>query len=91
MFIVMNCFQIIKGCEVDFEKVWKECDIYLKEVLGFMNFYFLCGLEEEMYILYLFYLVWVFWGVFEDWMKFEVFCKVYVNVGDIQGIYLGYF
>lgn len=38
MYIVMNCFCIIKGCEQDFINVWKNCDFYLEMVLGFKKF-----------------------------------------------------
>ena len=35
MFIAMNRFKVIKGCEADFEQVWLSRDTHLDKVPGF--------------------------------------------------------
>ncbi len=90
MFIAMNRFQINKGREADFEKVWQDRDTHLKEVPGFMNFHLLRGPEEETYTLYSSHSVWASRDAFEDWTKSEAFRKAHANAGDTNGIYLGH-
>ena len=38
MFLAMNRFKIVKGCEEDFEKIWRERDTHLQGVEGFKEF-----------------------------------------------------
>ena len=52
MFIAMNRFQIAKGFEAGFEKVWRERDTYLSEVPGFVDFHLLKGPEGDDHVLY---------------------------------------
>jgi len=37
MFIAMNRFKIILGCESDFEDVWRNRESHLDEVDGFLD------------------------------------------------------
>ena len=43
MFIAMNRFRVIKGCEADFEHVWLSRDTHLDKVPGFTEFHLLKG------------------------------------------------
>jgi heme-degrading monooxygenase HmoA len=52
MFIAMNRFQITKGCEAAFEKIWLSRDSHLDEVPGLVEFHLLKGPEAEDHTLY---------------------------------------
>jgi heme-degrading monooxygenase HmoA len=41
MFIAMNRFRVIRGCEAAFEDVWLSRDTYLDTVPGFVEFHLL--------------------------------------------------
>ena len=43
MFIAMNRFYIVKGKEIEFERIWVEMDSHLDEVPGFKEFNLLRG------------------------------------------------
>lgn len=88
MFIAMNRFQIRKGNELDFEKIWKERDTHLGDVPGFKEFHLLRGPEEEEYTLYSSHTVWASRKSFEDWTKSEAFRKAHAGAGDHGHIYL---
>jgi hypothetical protein len=52
MFIAMNRFQVRRGQEEAFERVWKTRDTRLTEVPGFVEFHLLRGPEQDEYTLY---------------------------------------
>ena len=58
MFIAMNRFYIVKGKEIEFERIWAERDSHLDEVPGFKEFNLLRGPEEEDHTLYASHSVW---------------------------------
>jgi len=39
MFIAMNRFKVIRGCETAFEQVWLSRDSHLDKVPGFVEFH----------------------------------------------------
>ena len=43
MFIAMNRFQVVKGSEEAFERMWQSRDSYLDEMAGFVEFHLLEG------------------------------------------------
>ena len=43
MFIAMNRFQVKLGNEAEFERIWRERDIYLRDLPGFVEFHLLKG------------------------------------------------
>ena len=47
MFIAMNRFQVVKGSEEAFERVWQNRDSYLDEMAGFVESHLLKGPEAE--------------------------------------------
>ena len=59
MFIAMNRFQVKLGQEAEFERVWRERDILLRDVPGFVEFHLLKGPQREDHTLYSSHTVWV--------------------------------
>ena len=45
MFIAMNRFKIVKGREMDFEKIWQNRNTQLDVVPGFKEFHLVKGLS----------------------------------------------
>lgn len=92
MFIAMNRFQIVKGEEATFERIWATRETFLDEVPGFKEFHLLRGPEAVDHTLYASHSVWANRGVFEDWTKSEAFRKAHANAGDPSKkiIYLGH-
>ncbi len=58
MFIAMNRFQVKRGSEDAFEKVWLTRETYLDRVPGFVEFHLLKGPEAEDHTLYASHTVW---------------------------------
>ena len=52
MFIAMNRFQVVKGSEEAFERMWQNRDSYLNEMAGFVEFHLLRGPEAEDHTLF---------------------------------------
>ena len=48
----MNRFQIVLGCETEFENIWKNRETYLEDVPGFIEFHLVKGATEETHTLY---------------------------------------
>jgi heme-degrading monooxygenase HmoA len=90
MFIAMNRFQVAKGSEEEFEKVWAERDSHLNEVPGFVQFHLLRGPEAEDHTLYASHTLWRDRGAFEDWTRSEAFRKAHAGAGDRKSLYLGH-
>lgn len=90
MFIAMNRFQIIKGEEKEFERIWSERETHLGEVPGFIEFNLLRGPEMEGYTLYASHTTWVTQAQFVDWTKSEAFRKAHAQAGNSRKeIYMG--
>src|ERR1700744_6582418 len=73
MFIAMNRFQVKKGSEDAFEKVWLTRETYLNRVPGFVEFHLLKGPEAEDHTLYASHSIWQSKSAFESWTKSEEF------------------
>ena len=75
MFIAMNRFQVKLGNEAEFERIWRERDIYLRDLPGFVEFHLLKGPKREDHTLYSSHTVWSSRETFEGWTKSEAFRK----------------
>jgi heme-degrading monooxygenase HmoA len=92
MFIAMNRFQVVKGKEADFEKVWQTRESYLDRMAGFVEFHLLKGPELEDHTLYASHTVWQSKAHFESWTKSEEFRAAHARAGNnVTGpMYLGH-
>ncbi len=89
MFIAMNRFKIIPGCEDDFLEIWKNRETFLDEVQGFKEFHLLSGPTTDEYSLFASHSIWESKQAFENWTKSEAFRKAHANAGDAKPVYLG--
>jgi heme-degrading monooxygenase HmoA len=89
MFIAMNRFQVVKGSEEAFERMWQNRDSYLNEMAGFVEFHLLRGPEAEDHTLYSSHTVWSSRETFEGWTRSEAFRKAHQNAGQHRDLYLG--
>ena len=90
MFIAMNRFKIIPGCENDFFKIWKNRESSLDEVPGFIEFHLLSGPTTNEYSLFASHSTWESKQMFEAWTKSEAFRKAHANAGKAKSVYLGH-
>ena len=93
MFIAMNRFQVVKGCEEAFERIWQGRGSYLGEMAGFVEFHLLKGPEAEDHTLYSSHTVWESKAAFEAWTRSEQFRKSHAragNSGSAAPLYLGH-
>src|SRR5437879_11757320 len=67
MFIAMNRFQVVKGSEEAFERMWQSRDSYLNEMAGFVEFHLLKGPQGEDHTLYSSHTVGESRAAFEAW------------------------
>ncbi len=89
MFIAMNRFKIVKGKEVEFEKVWRERDTHLDGVTGFKEFHLIKGEKNDEFSLYASHSIWKSKEDFINWTKSEAFRLVHKNAGRHKDLYLG--
>ena len=93
MFIAMNRFEVVKGKEEAFERMWQSRDSYLNEMAGFVEFHLLKGPEAENHTLYSSHTVWASKSDFEAWTKSEQFRRTHSragNDGNAAPLYLGH-
>lgn len=90
MFVAMNRFQIAKGFEAGFEKLWRERDSYLSEVPGFVSFHLLRGPEAEDHVLYASHTVWKDRDAFEAWTESDHFRRAHAQARAPEGTYIGH-
>jgi len=88
MFIAMNRFQVRRGHEAEFERVWTERDSQLNRVPGFVEFHLLRGPEAEDHTLYASHTVWASREAFEAWTRSEAFRQAHASAGDHRPLYL---
>jgi heme-degrading monooxygenase HmoA len=89
MFIAMNRFHVKLGQEAAFERVWRERDVFLREVPGFVEFHLLKGPVREDHALYSSHTVWSSKETFEGWTRSEAFRKAHANAGQNRDLYIG--
>jgi len=90
MFIAMNRFRVVSGCEAAFEDVWLSRDIYLDTVPGFVEFHLLKGPAAEDHTLYASHSVWESRAAFEAWTRSESFRAAHQQAGDHKPLYIGH-
>ena len=90
MYIAMNRFKIVKGREIDFERIWKERDSHLKDVIGFKEFHLVKGNSEDAYTLYASHSVWESEDFFLNWTKSEAFRLAHKGAGQHSDLYIGH-
>jgi len=92
MFIAMNRFQVIKGREQEFEKVWLTRETHLERMPGFVEFHLLRGPALDDHTLYSSHTVWQTKAAFEAWTKSAEFRAAHARAGnDTTGpLYLGH-
>jgi heme-degrading monooxygenase HmoA len=90
MFIAMNRFKVLKGCEAAFEQVWLSRDTHLDKVPGFLEFHLLKGPEADDHTLYASHTVWQSRSTFEAWTKSEAFRAAHHRAGDNKPLYRGH-
>lgn len=89
MYLAMNRFKVKKGCEEEFEAVWRDRDSQLGKVDGFVDFHMLKGPEREDYTLYASHTRWQNEDAFIDWTRSEHFRKAHASAGSRKPLYLG--
>ena len=89
MFIAMNRFKIVKGKEIEFEKVWRERDTHLDGVTGFKEFHLIKGEKNDEFSLYASHSIWKSKEDFINWTKSEAFRLAHKNAGRHKDLYLG--
>jgi heme-degrading monooxygenase HmoA len=90
MFIAMNRFRVIKGCEGAFEHVWLSRDSYLDTVPGFVEFHLLKGSDADDHTLYASHTVWESRDAFEAWTRSDAFRAAHHRAGENKPLYLGH-
>ena len=88
MFIAMNRFKVRPGSEEAFEKVWRERDIFLTQMAGFVEFHLLRGPSNEEHTLYSSHTVWATRQAFEDWTRSDAFRNAHRNAGQNKPLYI---
>ena len=92
MFIAINRFQVVKGKDAEFEKVWLTRETYLDRMPGFIEFHMLRGPELEDHTLYSSHTVWRTKAEFEAWTKSDEFRAAHARAGNntTGPLYLGH-
>ena len=90
MFLAMNRFEIARGFEEGFEKIWRERDSYLSEVPGFKTFHLLKGPQTDEHTLYASHSIWESKAAFEAWTESDHFRKAHAQASAPKGTYLGH-
>ena len=89
MFIAMNRFHVVKGCDGDFEHVWLSRDSRLENVPGFVEFELLKGPQSEDHTLYASHTIWESRSAFEAWTRSEAFRAAHQRTGERKPLYIG--
>jgi heme-degrading monooxygenase HmoA len=82
MYIAMNRFRVIKGCEADFETMWRARESYLPSMRGFVSFHLLRGTPQDEHTLYSTHTTWASFADFEAWTKSDGFRAAHAKAGD---------
>ena len=85
----MNRFRVKKGEEENFENVWLNRDVHLREEPGFVEFHMLRGPESEDHTLFVSHTIWESRQAFVDWTNGEAFRNAHKNAGQNKPLYIG--
>ena len=86
----MNRFKIVKGHELDFEKIWQNRNTQLEFVPGFKEFHLVKGSSEETHTLYASHSTWNSESDFVNWTKSEAFRLAHKGAGEHGDLYIGH-
>ncbi len=89
MFIAMNRFRVKRGCEDDFETIWKSRDTHLHTVPGFIEFHLLRGPETDDHTLFATHAIWETEQAFTDWTQSAAFRKAHAQAGGTRDFHAG--
>jgi heme-degrading monooxygenase HmoA len=78
----MNRFRVIKGCEADFEALWRSRETYLPQMKGFVTFNLLRGPEHDDHTLFSSHTIWESYEDFEAWTHSDAFRAAHARAGD---------
>ena len=81
-YIAMNRFRVIKGCEADFENLWRSRESYLPQMKGFQHFSLLRGPEMEDHTLFSSHTTWATFADFDAWTKSDAFRAAHAKAGE---------
>jgi heme-degrading monooxygenase HmoA len=90
MYIAMNRFQVLEGCEDEFETVWRTRDRHLKDVPGFRQFHLLKGPARDGHTLYASHTVWENHDAFLGWTRSEAFRAAHARAGSNKPLTIGH-
>jgi len=90
MFVAMNRFRIVPGCEEAFEEVWRRRNSRLGELDGFVDFHLLRGPSRDDHTLYASHTIWRDRDAFEAWTRSEQFRDAHKGAGANRPLYLGH-
>jgi heme-degrading monooxygenase HmoA len=90
MYIAMNRFQVRKCEEAAFETVWRNREVHIDSLPGFLAFHLLKGPEREDHTLYASHTVWESAGHFEAWTKSEAFRLAHHGAGQGKPLFTGH-
>ncbi|WP_448951318.1 antibiotic biosynthesis monooxygenase family protein [Labrys neptuniae] len=90
MYIAMNRFQVKTESTADFETVWRDREVYIDKLPGFVSFHLLRGPEREDHVLYSSHVVWRSKADFEAWTQSEAFRLSHRNAGKGPALTLGH-
>lgn len=90
MFIAMNRFKVRPDAEQDFEEVWLNREVHLRDVPGFVEFHMLRGPKRDDHRLYSSHTIWESEQNFLDWTRSEQFRSAHRHAGDRKPMTLGH-
>ena len=90
MYIAMNRFAVKPGCEAEFEAVWRNREIHIDKVPGFLEFQLLRGPERDGHTLYSSHVLWQGKADFDAWTKSEAFRLAHRNAGNGPSLTTGH-
>ncbi|WP_029009865.1 antibiotic biosynthesis monooxygenase family protein [Azospirillum halopraeferens] len=89
MFIAMNRFKVRPDAAEEFEAVWLNREVHLREVPGFVEFHMLRGPDRDDHRLYASHTVWESEEHFLAWTRSDAFRNAHRGAGERKPLYLG--
>lgn len=88
MFIAMNRFKVRPDAEPEFEAVWLNREVHLRDVPGFVEFHMLRGPRHDDHRLYASHTVWESEAHFLAWTRSDAFRNAHRGAGERKPLYL---
>ena len=89
MYIAMNRFKVRRGEEKEFENVWLNRDVHIKDEPGCVEFHLLRGPEYEDHTLFVSHTIWESEEKFLDWTRSKAFRDAHKDAGKRKTHYIG--